>query len=207
MNSPPASRSARRGLPRPRRTLFDVADRHDHQAIAQAKLSAPPARPCDDCRAWLAGLPKPARPCGVVAGRYVPRRSCGRRTNRGRGHRPAGIAPPTGCAAYWRRAARSSRTEVIADAAAAGISCSTLCKARIALNVRLQRSRGRCAPHVAVVNPGLRNRNSITKIKSVRTAAKASGPGFERVTHFCYAPEGLLIVRLTESAHGFSCAC
>ena len=176
---------------RGRAELFDVADRHD-PAVERAKAVCASCPALRDCRAWLAGLPRLARPCGVVAGRYV--------------------APPKLRPAYeprprtpssrdrvtdWLRAYLAARgpvlsTEVIADAAAAGISCSTLYKARIALNVRLQR----CAPHVAVVNPGLRIRSFITKIKSVRTAAKASGPGFERVTHFCYAPEGLLIVRL-----------
>jgi hypothetical protein len=51
--------------------LSDVADRHDQQVIAQAKavcVSCPVLR---DCRRWLASLPRAARPCGVVAGRYV----------------------------------------------------------------------------------------------------------------------------------------
>ena len=53
----------------------------------------------------------------------------------------------------WLRAYLAQRgpvlsTEVIADAAAAGFSCSTLRKARIDLNVRLQRVTGVGARHL-----------------------------------------------------------
>ena len=51
--------------------VFDVADRRDRQAIAQAKAFciACPALP--DCRRWLAGLPRYQRPCGVVAAKFL----------------------------------------------------------------------------------------------------------------------------------------
>ncbi len=192
---------------RGRAQLFDVADRHDRQGIARAQAVCASCPVLGDCRAWLAGLPRLARPCGVVAGRYVAPPKL-RPVYEPRPRAPSSRDRATD----WLRGYLAQRgpvlsTEVIADAAAAGFSCSTLYKARLDLNVRLQRVPGVGARHVAVVNPGLQNRNFITKIKSVRTAAKASGPGFERVTHFCSAPEGLLIVRVTESAHGFSCAC
>jgi hypothetical protein len=51
--------------------LFDVADRHDTQAIAQAKAVCTACPVLRGCRAWLAGLPRYQRPCGVVAGRYL----------------------------------------------------------------------------------------------------------------------------------------
>ncbi len=51
--------------------LFDVAGRDDPAVErAQAVCAACPA--LRDCRRWLAGLPRLVRPCGVVAGRYVP---------------------------------------------------------------------------------------------------------------------------------------
>ena len=123
---------------RGRAELFDVADRHD-PAVERAKAVCASCPALRDCRAWLAGLPRLARPCGVVAGRYV--------------------APPKLRPAYeprprtpssrdrvtdWLRAYLAARgpvlsTQVIGDAAAAGIGISTLRKARIDLNVRLQR--------------------------------------------------------------------
>ena len=51
--------------------LFDVAGQHDRDAIAQAKAVCHPFPVLRECRAWLRSLPKPVRPCGVVAGRFV----------------------------------------------------------------------------------------------------------------------------------------
>jgi hypothetical protein len=127
--------------------LFDVADRHDHQAIAQAKavcVSCPALR---GCRTWLASLPRPMRPSGVIAARYVapPRLPPA--------YEPRPRAPSSrDRATDWLRGYLAARgpvlsTEVIADAAAAGFSCSTLRKARIALNVRLVRVSGVGARH------------------------------------------------------------
>jgi hypothetical protein len=127
--------------------LFDVADRHDTQAIARAQAVCASCPVLRDCRRWLASLPRPARPFGVVAGRYVapPRLP------------PAYVPRPRAPssrdrAADWLRgylAARGSviSTQVIADATAAGISLSALHKARIDLNVRLQRVAGVGARH------------------------------------------------------------
>jgi Transcription factor WhiB len=131
--------------------LFNVADRHDHQAIAQAKavcVSCPALR---GCRTWLASLPRPMRPSGVIAARYVapPRLPPA--------YEPRPRAPSSrDRATDWLRGYLAARgpvlsTEVIADAAAAGFSCSTLCKARIALNVRLGFG-CRCAAHVVDVS-------------------------------------------------------
>jgi Transcription factor WhiB len=127
--------------------LFDVADRHDTQGIARAQAVCASCPALRDCRRWLAGLPRLARPCGVVAGRYVPPPKL----------RPAYQPRPRGPssrdrATDWLRAYLGQRgpvisTEVIADAAAAGISCSTLYKARLELNVRLQRVPGVGARH------------------------------------------------------------
>ena len=51
--------------------LFDVAGQHDRDAIAQAKAVCHACPVLRECRAWLRSLPKPVRPCGVVAGRFV----------------------------------------------------------------------------------------------------------------------------------------
>jgi hypothetical protein len=50
--------------------LFDVAGRHD-PAVERAKAVCASCPVLGDCRRWLASLPRLARPCGVVAGRYV----------------------------------------------------------------------------------------------------------------------------------------
>src|SRR6185312_2391511 len=47
--------------------LFDVRDGDDR---AQAVCAACPALAA--CRSWVDSLPKPLRPSGVIAGRYVP---------------------------------------------------------------------------------------------------------------------------------------
>ena len=51
--------------------VFDVAGRHDAQAIKAAKAICSACPVLRACRAWLVGLPRSARPCGVVAGRYL----------------------------------------------------------------------------------------------------------------------------------------
>ena len=128
--------------------LFDVADRHDHQGIAQAKALCASCPVLYGCRAWLVSLPKPVRPCGVVAGRYVAPPKL----------RPAYEPRPQALssrarAADWLRAYLAQRgavlsTEVIADATAVGISKTALHLARHDLGVRLERVRGvRGAPH------------------------------------------------------------
>ena len=127
--------------------LFDVAVRHDTQAITAAKAVSPPARRCATAAGGWPGLPRLARPCGVVAGRYVapPRlRPAYERRPRAPSSRDRATA--------WLRAYLAQRgpvvsTQVIADATAAGISLSTLRKARIDLNVRLQRVSGVGARH------------------------------------------------------------
>ena len=88
--------------------LFDIADRHDTQGIARAQAVCIACPALRACRRWLAGLPRLARPCGVVAGRYVAPPKLRPRTNRDHEHRPAGTGPPTGCGPIWRSAARSS---------------------------------------------------------------------------------------------------
>ena len=50
--------------------LFDV-DRDDPR-VEEAKALCSGCPVLRDCRRWLAGLPWYRRPCGVVAGRYVP---------------------------------------------------------------------------------------------------------------------------------------
>jgi hypothetical protein len=52
--------------------LFDVADRQDTQAIAQAKALCASCPALHDCGAWLSSLPRGAKPSGVIAARYVP---------------------------------------------------------------------------------------------------------------------------------------
>ena len=128
--------------------LFDVADRHDHQAIAQAKALCVSCPVLNACRAWLAGLPKPAWPCGVVAGRYVGPPKL-RPAYEPRPRTPSSRDRATD----WLRSYLAQRgpvlaTQVIRDATAAGISLTTLHLARHDLGVRLERVRGvRGAPH------------------------------------------------------------
>src|SRR6185312_7706559 len=50
--------------------VFDVADRHD-PGIAQARSICRSCPALQDCRDWLASLPRPMRPSGVIAGRYL----------------------------------------------------------------------------------------------------------------------------------------
>ena len=104
-----------------------------------------------DCRRWLASLPKPVRPCGVVAGRYVAPPKL-RPAYEPRPRAPSSRERAT----TWLRAYLAQRgpvlsTEVIADATLAGITLSMLRAARIDLGVRLQRVRGvPGAPHTWV---------------------------------------------------------
>ena len=84
---------------------------------------------------------------------------------RPRPRRP-GTAPSNGCASIWRGPVIS--TQVIADAAAAGFSCTVLYQARIALGVRLQRflvsARGTCGVDTTASGPGSpRGRGSINQ--------------------------------------------
>ena len=89
--------------------LFGVADRHDTQAITAAKAVCIASPALRDCRRRLA---RPAKAGAAVRCRRAPLRptaqAAARPTNRGREHSPAGTGPPTGCAAIWRSAARSS---------------------------------------------------------------------------------------------------
>jgi hypothetical protein len=122
--------------------VFDVADRRDRQAIAQAKTVCASCPVLDTCRAWLVSLPKPVRPCGVVAARYLPPPTL-RPTYEPRLREPSCVD----LAIVWLRGYLAERgsvvsTEVIVAATAAGFSRSTLRKARIELNVRLQRVPG-----------------------------------------------------------------
>ena len=83
---------------------------------------------------------------------------------RPRPRRP-GTAPSNGCASIWRGPVIS--TQVIADAAA-GISCTVLYQARIALGGRLQRflvsARGTCGVDTTASGPGSpRGRGSINQ--------------------------------------------
>ncbi len=101
-------------------TLFDVADRHDRQAIAQSETICASCPALDGCRAWLASLPKPARPCGVVAGRYVAPPKL-RPTYEPRPRGPSSRDRAT----VWLRGYLAARgpvlsTEVIADAGGGG---------------------------------------------------------------------------------------
>jgi hypothetical protein len=128
--------------------LFDVADRHDTQAIAQAKTVCASCPVLRDCRAWLAGLPRYQRPCGVVGGRFLP-------PPRLRpAYEPRPRAPSSrDRATVWLRGYLAQRgpvisTQVIGDAAAAGFSRTALRKARIKLNVRLERVSGVGARHL-----------------------------------------------------------
>jgi hypothetical protein len=128
--------------------VFDVADRHDTQAIAQAKAVCQSCPALRDCRDWLASLPRAMRPSGVIAGRYL-----------GPPPRPPPYVPvPREPSAPDRAAAWLSAYlvehggavlggQAIADAAVAGFSASTLRHARIALGVRLERVPGRGARH------------------------------------------------------------
>lgn len=57
---------------RGRAEVFDIEDgRRDRQQIARARAICQSCPVLGDCRDWLASLPRPARPSGVVAGRYV----------------------------------------------------------------------------------------------------------------------------------------
>ena len=95
----------------------------------------------------MVSLPKPARPCGVVAGRYVaPPRLPPAREPRPRS--PSSRDRATD----WLRVYLAQRgsvlsTQVSADATAAGISLTTLYKELIELYVRLQRVPGVGARH------------------------------------------------------------
>jgi hypothetical protein len=128
--------------------LFDVTNGHDRQGISRAKAVCQSCPVLEDCRDWLTSLPRPVRPSGVVAGRfigppplpppYVPR--------------PRAPSAPDR-ATDWLRGYLAERGavlggQVIADAAAAGFSVSTLRKARVALNVRLVRVPGVGARHL-----------------------------------------------------------
>jgi hypothetical protein len=128
---------------------FDIEDgRRDRQAVTRAKAVCQSCPVLQDCRDWLTSLPRSMRPSGVIAGRvigppplpppYVPR--------------PREPSAPDR-AALWLRTYLAEHgpavsTEVIAAASAAGISCSTLRKARIELNMRLARVPGVGARHM-----------------------------------------------------------
>jgi Transcription factor WhiB len=129
--------------------LFDIADRHDYQGISRAKAVCQSCPALQDCRDWLTSLPRPMRPSGVVAGRYLG---------------PPPLPPPyvpvprppsaPDRAIVWLRAYLGEHGgavlggQVIADGAVAGISASTLRHARIALGVRLERVPGVGARHL-----------------------------------------------------------
>jgi len=122
--------------------VFDVADRHDTQAITAAKALCTACPVLGACRRWLSGLPRYQRPCGVVAGRYLAPPTL----------RPVYEPRPRGpssvdLATDWLRGYLAERgpvisTQVLADAAQAGFSRSTVRHARLELNVRLQRVPG-----------------------------------------------------------------
>ena len=127
--------------------LFDVAVRHDTQAITAAKAVCTACPALRDCRRWLA---RPAKAGAAVRCRGGPlcrpaqaaasiRTTATSTVEPGPGHRLAarlsGAARPGRLHAGDRRCDRSS------------ISLSTLRKARIDLNVRLQRVSGVGARH------------------------------------------------------------
>jgi len=128
--------------------LFGVADRHDTQAITAAKAVCIACPALRDCRRRLA---RPAKAGAAVRCRRAPLRptaqAAARPTNRGREHRPAGDRATDWLRGYLAQRGPVVSTRVIADATAAGISLSTLRKARIDLNVRLQRVSGVGARH------------------------------------------------------------
>jgi transcription factor WhiB len=129
---------------------FDIEDgRRDRAAVTRAKEVCQSCPALQDCRDWLASLPRPVRPSGVVAGRYLA---------------PPPLPPPyvprprapsaPDRAIEWLRAYLAEHGgavlggQVRADAAAAGFSASTLRKARVSLNVRLVRVPGVGARHM-----------------------------------------------------------
>jgi WhiB family transcriptional regulator, redox-sensing transcriptional regulator len=124
--------------------LFDVADRHD----TQAKTVCASCLALRDCRAWLASLPRGAKPSGVVAGRFVPAPKLRP------AYEPRPRAPSSrDRATDWLRGYLALHgpvlsTEMIADAAAGGFSRTALYWARIELNVRLERVPGVGARHM-----------------------------------------------------------
>ncbi len=127
--------------------LFDVADRHDTQAITAAKAVCTACPALRDCRRWLA---RPAKAGAAVRCRRGPLcppprlRPAYERRPRAPSSRDRATAWLRG---YLARRGPVVSTQVIADATAAGISLSTLRKARIDLNVRLQRVSGVGARH------------------------------------------------------------
>ena len=102
-------RSAGRGLPRVTLNCLESPTDTTPKRSQQRRRSASPARRCATAAGGWPGLPRLARPCGVVARRYVPppRLRPGLRTAAASTVQP-GTGPPTGCAAIWRSAARSS---------------------------------------------------------------------------------------------------
>ena len=106
----------RRAACRGHAEIFDVRDGHDRAAIARAQAVCETCPVLSDCRAWLASLPRAERPCGAVAGRYIPPPRL----------RPAYVPRPPrpssrDRAIVWLRAYLSERgpvlsTQVIADA-------------------------------------------------------------------------------------------
>ena len=123
---------------------FDIDDgRRNRAAVTRAKAVCQSCPALQDCRDWLTSLPRPVRPSGVVAGRYLA---------------PPPLPPPyvpqprapsaPDRATDWLRGYLAEHGgavlggQALADAAAAGISVSTLRKARIELNVRLERVPG-----------------------------------------------------------------
>jgi hypothetical protein len=133
-----------------RPSTFDVADRHDPKIeAAQAICRTCPA--LRDCRAWLDGLPRSARPCGVVAARYIAP------------PRPSAYVPrprvPSGreLAAVWLRGYLAEHapvlgSRVIADPQAFGIRYNMLAVGRRDLGgaAGAAARRSGCPPHVGV---------------------------------------------------------
>lgn len=125
---------------------FDV-DAADHDAIARAKVVCSSCPVLRDCRSWLRGLPRPLRPTGVVAGRYRPPPKLPPL-------REPRSSPSRDRATVWLAEYMVARgpvisTEVIADAAATGITPTALYLARTSvLNVPAAGPRCRCPAHV-----------------------------------------------------------
>ena len=118
---------------------FDVDSRDDPRVkTARAVCRACPA--FGPCRRWLIATPRSARPSGIVAGLYQPAPKLRpEREPRGR--------PSRGRAAVWLWAYMAERgtvlsSETIADAAAVGITLSSLHNARHDLGVRVERVAG-----------------------------------------------------------------
>ena len=128
--------------------LFDLTDRDD-PAVERAKSICESCPALNRCRRWLRGTPPALRPSGAVGGRFIPPPRLPPeprpRTSPSRDHATDWLR------GYLAQHAPVLSTQVLADAAAAGISLSTLHWARHDLGVRRERVRGvRGAPHTWV---------------------------------------------------------